>query len=440
MQAVEREIIGNLILDPDAINEVYGILKPEMFVEDFYRAAYKEILVMFDTGITVNANELAHRLENTIFDADTIRNALVDAVNENESVVAIRQSADILIREFQTEQVKKMFNTPLLASNIDDTIGSLITQLEALREGKNSTSKSLADIVDENKDKYFNDNNEIKKNCKTGLWNLDDVLGGLSGGDIYVIGARPAVGKSALATQILTNVARKGKKVGYFNLEMVEKQVYERLLARQSKIGITRIKNAVAFLNDEEKSFNDANDELKKLNIVVSTGNKSDADIKAECRHQEFDLIVIDYLQLVTSSRYAENRRVEVGMVSRSLKNLAMELNVPIIILSQLNRKSENDSSKEPTMADLKESGDIEQDASVVMLMWNLADDPNYRSFKGFKVEKNRQGDLARYPMTFQGDVMDFTEHPNDTIEKTINQIKGKIKDAEDLNEYCPFE
>lgn len=440
MQAVEREIIGNLILDPDAINEVYGILKPEMFIEDFYRAAYKEILVMFDTGIKVNANELAHRLENTIFDADTIRNALVDAVNENESVVAIRQSADILIREFQTEQVKKMFNTPLLASNIDDTIGSLITQLEALREGKNSTSKLLADIVKENKDKYFNDNNDKKKNCKTGLWNLDEILGGLSGGDIYVIGARPAVGKSALATQILTNVARRGKKVGYFNLEMVEKQVYERLLARQSKIGLKRIKNAVAFLNDEEKSFNDANDELEKLNIVVSTGNKSDADIKAECRHQEFDLIVIDYLQLVTSSRYAENRRVEVGMVSRSLKNLAMELNVPIIILSQLNRKSENDSSKEPTMADLKESGDIEQDASVVMLMWNLADDPNYRSFKGFKVEKNRQGDLARYPMTFQGDVMEFTEHPNDTIEKTINQIKGKIKDAEDLNEYCPFE
>ncbi len=173
---------------------------------------------------------------------------------------------------------------------------------------------------------------------------------------------------------------------------------------------MTRIRRAVKFLGDEEKRFKKANDALAgRSNIVISTGAKTVSEIRAESRHMGFDVIVIDYLQLIRSDTfYRGNRVAEVGAISKAIKALAMELQIPIILLSQLNRASEGRETREPSMSELRESGDIEQDASVIILLWNMSEDD--RSKKGCKIEKNRQGETGKMELRFDGDQMRFRD------------------------------
>ena len=255
---------------------------------------------------------------------------------------------------------------------------------------------------------------------------MDECLGGLEGGDVIVIGARPAVGKSAFVTQILTNMGIQGKRVLLYNLEMTNKQMYERLVSRQSGIMMNRIRQGKAFLGDEKERFQKANTELKRLDVWISSGVKSVGEIRRECQHMGADCIIIDYLQLIKTERHYANRVSEVGDISKAIKSLAMELNRPIIVLSQLNRASEGRQTKEPTMSELRESGDIEQDASVVMLLWNLSEE-NER-YKGVKVEKNRQGKTAKFQMEFVGEEMSFKE------------AEGKDFNFKPVKEKTPFD
>ena len=145
-----------------------------------------------------------------------------------------------------------------------------------------------------------------------------------------------------------------------------------------------------------------------KMDILISSGTKSVSEIRNECRHQELDCIIIDYLQLVRADTRYQSRASEVGAISKAIKALAMELNVPIIALSQLNRTSEMRETKEPTMGELREAGDIEQDASIIILLWNLDNEDKTR--KGLKVDKNRQGELGKIVYRFDGNEMRFQE------------------------------
>ena len=310
--------------------------------------------------------------------------------------------------DYKAAQVGKLLSgTRVTAAGVNEQIGQLLTELEALRDDKAAKAKTLAQIAAEYQNNYFC---EHPDGLKVGLPNLDDMIGGLEGGAIIVIGARPAVGKSALVTQITTNLAEQGKKIGFYNLEMSDKQMYERFVASQSGLGLTRIRRAVKFLGDEEKRFKMANNALaERSNIVISTGAKTVSEIRSESRHMGFDVIVIDYLQLIRSDTfYRGNRVAEVGAISKAIKALAMELNIPIILLSQLNRASEGRETREPSMSELRESGDIEQDASVIILLWNMSEED--RSKKGCKVEKNRQGETGKMELRFDGDKMRFKD------------------------------
>ena len=173
-------------------------------------------------------------------------------------------------------------------------------------------------------------------------------------------------------------------------------------------------------MGDEKERFDKANETLQKADniIITSTGSKTVSEIRAESKNMDYDIIIIDYLQLLSSeTTYRGNRTAEVGEISRSIKNLAMELNIPIIALSQLNRVSEGKETKEPTMAELREAGNIEQDASVIILLWNLSQDD--RSKKGCKIEKQRQGENGKVVMKFNGDLMRFEE-----TEETVNSAR----------------
>lgn len=301
----------------------------------------------------------------------------------------------------------------------------MLQELEAMKENDTVKIHALNEIVDSISDGYFKEPDT--EPLYTGLEKLDNTLGGLEGGDMSVIGARPAVGKSAFVTQIAINLADRKKKIAFYNLEMSDKQVYERLLSRKSRIGLNRIRRARSFLGDEKDRFDKANQELKKSTLFIRSGAVTVSQIRNECRHLDLDCIVIDYIQLLRSDIHYQSRANEVGAISKAIKALAMELNIPIIALSQLNRVSEMRQDKVPTMGELREAGDIEQDASIILLMWNIVDDK-----KGLKVEKNRQGILSTEVLRFDGDNMQFIE--------TDESIKEAAKGFRKAEEPTPFD
>lgn len=401
----EQNVIGSLLLDPESIGKIQG-LEPDMFASELYGRMYLEFLRGYENGYQVNAVVLSAKI--TDFPADMVQKEIRTCLEKTLTSVEVGSYAGIVTREYRAAQLDRILQSVKPdPENVDEQTGELINDLEALLDGRESQAKTLAEITRENKDRYFKD--DAAQRMYIGFPKLDDLLGGLEGGDMIVIGARPGVGKSAFVTQVTTSLARSGKRVGFYNLEMQEKQVYERFVVAESGIGLTRLRRAVRFLGDEEERFRRANEVLEKEErIIITTGSKAMSEIRNESRHMGYDVIIIDYLQLLRADKtYRGNRYAEVGAISRAIKALAMELNIPIIALSQLNRVSENREGKEPTMAELREAGDIEQDASVILLMWNISKDS---SRKGIKVEKQRQGRTGKIVLRFNGDLMRFEE------------------------------
>lgn len=425
----EQNIIGSLLLDKNCIDKIYNTLVADMFTSELLGRMYLEFQRGYDNHYDVNPAVLVQKIAAEDYPDHIIMAEIKNCTMNTNTSATVKSYANVVVNDYKARRLDNILGAIKVSPNdVDGQIGQIIANLEALQDGKSTISKTLPEIVRENKDKYFKDN-EAAKNY-IGFPQLDDLLGGLEGGDVVVIGARPGVGKSALVTQITSYFAECGKRVGFYNLEMKEKQVYERFVVSQSGIGLTRLRRAKKFLGDEKERFDRANEVLeKKENIVITTGSKSVSEMRAESRHMGYDIIIIDYLQLIKAdTHYKGNRYAEVGAISKATKALAMELNIPVIELSQLNRISEGRETKEPTMAELREAGDIEQDASVIMLLWNLTED---RVKKGCKVEKQRQGKTGTVVLKFNGDLMKFEE-----MDESVKEAQQWAKQVDD---DCPF-
>lgn len=421
MNEAEKGVLGCILIDNNSMNDVYNKLKPEMFSSEFYQDCYAEMLAMYDRGENINFVSLSQALENRRWDREEVAIAAKECFEVAPTSAMIKSYASAVVKDYKARVVKDLIQrVSLKPCDIDGSIGEVIACLEALQECKEVRSKHMKQIVKENKGNYFNE--DVGKDLiKTGFYKLDDCLGGLEGGDITVIGARPGVGKSALVTQMIGQMALKGHHVCYYNLEMNESQVYERFVSRLAGLSLTRVRRAKKFLGGEQEAFDKANEELSGYDVVVSTGSKTVSEIRAESRHQQYDVIIIDYLQLIKADQRCASRANEVGDISKAIKALAGELHIPIILLSQLNRLSEQKESKEPTMAELRESGDIEQDASNIILLWNLSEN---RKYKGLKVDKQRQGETMKEGMIFDGDHMRFEER-HESFERFAAFVKG---------------
>ena len=413
----EQQVIGALIMDNSCMDKIYGMLEPEMFTSNLLGMVFNEFQRAYDNNYELTITMIEQKLRSDNLPSNVIIDELKSCMLNTQTSIAIRQNADIILNDYKAYRLDKFLSTIKVSpNNLQEQIRAISQELEVLHDKRQEKSKTLAEITRDNKGNYFKER-EVKP-LYLGFDKLDDLLGGLEGGDMIVVGARPGVGKSALVTQITSNLAKQGKRIGFYNLEMQNKQVYERFVVSESGIGLTRLRRAIKFLGDEEERFNKANETLEKAeNIVITSGGaKSVSDIRSESRHMDYDIIIIDYMQLLKAeTTYRGNRAAEVGEISRAIKNLAMELNIPIIALSQLNRVSEMKETKEPTMAELREAGNIEQDASVIILLWNLnADD---KTKKGCKVEKNRQGESGKVVLRFDGNLMRFTE-TNETVKE----------------------
>lgn len=428
----EQRIISALFTDQGIVSNISDKLFPEMFQSEILGKIYKNFIYGYTNNKEITIEYLCQKISDERITQAEIQEEISQAVLNWCTSLEAKTNAEVVINDYKSRRLNNYIHSMIVTpNNYEEQMCLLSEEIDLLTDKKSEKSKTLSKISELYKDQYFKPKEIDALNI--GFDRLDDLLGGLEGGDVIVIGARPAVGKSAFVTQITSNLASKGKKVGFYNLEMQDKQVYERFVVNQSGIGLTRLRRAVAFLGDEEERFNKANEVIGKAdNIVITTGSKSVNEIRIESKHAEYDIIIIDYLQLVKAdTSYRGNRYAEVGAISKAIKALAMELNIPIIALSQLNRGSEMRDEKEPMMSELREAGDIEQDASVIMLLWNLnKDNP---SKKGCKVEKNRQGKTGKVVLNFNGDLMRFEESSEDV--KTASQWREPVPEDD-----CPFE
>lgn len=411
--ASEQNIIGSLLMDNDALGRIYGKLKPVMFTDKILAHAFDICLKAYDEGKSFDVIYLSQELCLTLkISEQTVFEALKDCIGATVSTANIETHTEVIIDKYANRLTrnacKVMMTSP---ENARETLKRVCDELDEINVDGHQDYKTLSDVVKTHKDKYFNESSQ-NRNLPVGIKALDEVMY-LRGGDMVVIGARPAVGKSALVTQIARYLS-KDYKVGYFNLEMSEEQVFERFVANESGIGLTRITRALRFMNDEEEKYNKAVDMLaQNENLYISTGAKSVTEIRSITKREKFDVVVIDYLQLVLSGGFFRDRREETGYISHKIKAIAMEFDIPVIALSQLNRISEGKMNKKPTMSELRESGDVEQDASIILLLWNK--DEENRSIKGWVADKVRQGEAGREgELKFDGDKMKFYSDDDD--------------------------
>lgn len=399
----EHQIIGSLLIDQTRIEEMH-LINAEMFTDPILGQIFS--IYEHADGKEINALVIIPRIKTDFLTEQSAAEMLARLVDEHDSGISDKSCAENIYNAYRVRKFEELINHGNVnALNIDATIDDFKNTLDGLSKPEDSKAKTISDLT-AFKDEYFKDNKSNR--FEIGFEKIDRAIGGMDDGDLIIIAARPAVGKSAFTLQMIRKFGKDGKNVGYFNLEMSEKQIYERSIASVSGIDMTRIRLATTFLNDEKERFDRGNEILaKETNVKTFTGSYSIAKIRSKQMEYKFDLIVIDYLQLIQSTSKRQNRATEVGDISRGLKAIAKDYGIPVIALSQLNRASELNKDKEPMMSELRESGDIEQDASVILMLWN----PNSEDAteKMIKVEKSRNGYLDREKLYFDGKHMTFS-------------------------------
>lgn len=425
----ESAVISCLLTDITCMKDIHDFLKVEMFNEDISKEAYKIILQNYDLGMSVSAVDLVMLLESDERPKEYIREYLQTLMTMQTLSTEVKKYAQLVRKDYQAREIKQLFTSASLKpKDVEHTITGMIRRLEELNENKEVRAFSISDIDKKYGDKYFK---EHDLGIQTKVKGIDKLLLGLGKGDVTVIGARPAVGKSALALEIAAKVSEQGKRVAYFNFEMSDQQIYERLLAKYSSLGLSRIRRGVALVGTENDKFSNARGKLQSMkNLLIFSGSYSASEIRNSCNNQNFDLIIIDYLQLVKADRTYSNRASEVGDISKTIKGMAMDLKVPVIALSQLNRGIT--ATDEPTMNNLRESGDIEQDASNIIFMWNINESGEV---KGVKVDKNRQGECGKFALSYRGSEMTFEDMDGD-----FEKIEKEYKGYKPKTDECPFD
>lgn len=403
MNESELAVICCLLGDLQGMGDAY-VLEPYMFKSPVLGKIFGEMKACYDAGEPADVVTLRNRVADDEATRDGFMSAVKQAACMGVLPVEVKHYVKVVASEYKARRLEDIiYGMRANPAEIDSQITTLISELDGLGQGAKETQTGK-DLVDAYAGDLFTPNRKV--GIKLGYEELDGLLQGLDGGNMVIIAARPSVGKSALVAEISLNVARSGKRVGIYSLEMTNEDLYERMLAHESGISIQRIRKAQSMLTGEDRMIDEGNQSIRSMPIVLCDHMRKVSQIQNNARREKLDMVVIDYAQLLEpESYYRGNRTAEVGQISHSVKWMAKRLDIPVILLAQLNRTSE--STKEPTMGELRESGDFEQDADKIILLWNKDDT---RTVKGVKVDKNRQGEVGKVEMRFDGAVMRFVE------------------------------
>lgn len=423
----EQSVVGAMLMDKDAILTVAEIVSGQDFYQTAYGVIFDSMVELFNEGKPVDLVTLQERLKEKdvppeIASLEFVRD-LVSAVPTSANV---KYYAQIVADKSMLRKLIK------LNDEISNTCYAGKESLEAILE---TTEKSMFQLLQQrNTGEYvpirqvvLNALDRIEKASKskgtvtgipTGFIDLDYKLSGLQPSDLILVAARPSMGKTAFVLNIAQYVAfKKDRATAIFSLEMSKEQLVNRLFSLESQVDAQALRTGNMKDSDWEKLIEGAGIIGKSKLIIDDTPGISVSELRSKCRKYKLehglDLIIIDYLQLMTGSvgKRSESRQQEISEISRSLKGLARELNVPVIALSQLSRAVESRPDKRPMLSDLRESGAIEQDADVVMFIYRdeyYNKDSEYKKQAEIIIAKQRNGPVGTVHLAWLGEYTKF--------------------------------
>lgn len=380
----ETAVLCGLLTRPELINSICDMLVADDFYLPANRLIYNAFIELYSNSKAIDLVTTAEQLRNkgklekaggAVY-LGQLAQAVVIGANAEYYADIVREKA---IQRNLIETCSKVISN---CYNAGKNIDELLDESEqavfsvARRTSKNSFTQS-SDLLD----KVFGDltrlstQHDVVTGITTGFERLDFLTAGLQNSDLIIIAARPSMGKTAFAMCLALNAAQKQNiPVAFFSLEMSREQLLQRMLAVRAKVDLSHLRRPSLLTQDDWTSLHAAADVISSIKIFIDDSpGISTMELRAKARRLKADqglgLIIVDYLQLMRSSRRTDSRELEISDISRSLKSLAKELDLPVIALAQLNRKLEDRQEKRPILADLRESGAIEQDADVIMFV-----------------------------------------------------------------------
>jgi len=407
----EQSVLGSVLIDSQCVTEIIGILKPEDFYLQQNREIFEAIYEMFNFSQTIDPVTVLEKLRELGYYTDKTRDYVLQLMDITPTAAHAARYANIvrdkaMLRGLDragkdiVELVAEQTGTPA------EMLETAEKKIYALRKGERGDSlEHIGTILH----KVFDHLTELSQSdsaipgLSTGLRDLDNKINGLNKSDLVLIAARPAMGKTSFALNIGLNVAKKyDRTVAFFSLEMSREQLAMRLLSGESFVDSQKMATG-KLAEDEWEKLGMASVALSQTDIRVDDNPSiTVAEMNAKLRRVDnLGLVIIDYLQLMTGSGYGkggENRVQVVSEISRALKIMAKELNVPVVCLSQLSRGPESRTDKRPMLSDLRESGAIEQDADVVLFLYRddyYNPDSEEKNVAECIVSKNRHGEVG---------------------------------------------
>jgi replicative DNA helicase len=431
----EEAVLGSLIIDPDAIFEISNFLRPDAFYRAQNRWVYEAILGLSERRVPIEVLTLIEELrrrehlneiggDSTVFD---LINAVPTSINV-EAYARIVEAAAI-----RRKLILAAGSIAKLAYNEAEDITVVLDRSEhtLFSISQQRTTRDLVPVK-EIAGSYLERMEQLRERgdefigIPTGFVDLDRLLSGLNKSDLVIIAARPGMGKTALQNAIALNAARRyNKRVAMFNLEMSAEQLLQRMIAADTRIDSQRLRRG-DLADGEWTVFMEALGRLSEMRIFIDdTPSITPMQLRTKCRrlHAELgiDLIMIDYLQLMQSERPSSNRVQEVSEITRELKGLARELDVPVVAAAQLSRAVEQRQVKKPMLSDLRESGSIEQDADVVMFIYRddyyNTENSERPNIAEVNVAKHRNGPTGSIDLFWHGKLATFRNLHRQEIE-----------------------
>lgn len=414
----EQSVLGSVLIDPECISEIASILRPEDFHVSVNREIYEIMLTLFQQSEAIDLVTVLDKMEaSEVMEEKEGKAYLFQLTQLVPSTANVLKYADIVKQKSYLRQLIDASKeiTESCFEGAEDVPAVIDAAEQRIYDISHSRAVGglipLKEILLETYDRIHaiaQGNGEEFKGLETDYYDLDAIITGLNRSDLIFLAARPGMGKTSFALNIARNVALKYKKtVAFFSLEMSRSQLVERMLSSEALIDSTKLRTAE--LSEEEWT------KLARAAVILSeapikfddTSGITVTEMKAKLRREKnLGLVVIDYLQLMQSGRRVENRVQEISQITRSLKIMAKELDVPVITLSQLSRAVESRTEKRPMLSDLRESGSIEQDADMVLFLYR--DDYYDRETEEKNqaqviVAKNRHGSTGEADLIFLG-------------------------------------
>ena len=418
----EQAVLGSMLIDPRCIPTVIEALKPDDFYMETDRLIYDTIHQMFLSGRPIDPITVLDEMKAQGYKEAARRELFLQIIETTPTSNNVSEYAAIVRSKSMLRELQKVSSEIIALTRSEeesaDTVADLAEQkIYAVRQGREVQGfSSINEAIQE----VYAHLDEMAANpgklpgLPTGFSQLDQYIGGLSKSDLILLAARPGMGKTAIALNMAVNAAkRSGKTVVIFQLEMSREQLATRMLSSEALIDSKKLRMGTLDDTDWERMAG-ATESLQSLSILIDENSGITVpEMMAKCRRvgSKLGLIVIDYLQLMHTPKQMDNRVQEVAEISRSLKIMAKELNVPVLCCSQLSRGPESRQNKRPMLSDLRESGSIEQDADIVLFIYRddyYNDQSENRNCAELIVAKNRHGETGTVELQWMGQFTSF--------------------------------